>query len=62
MTCSTPLSCEEKENDTFLCKGKVESVWVRIWESDQWQYIIDNCGKKFHEKYQDVMYIILFNM
>ena len=49
------MTCTKKEGNTFSCKGKIESVWVRIWESKQWQYIIDNCGTKFNEKYQDVM-------
>lgn len=58
--CSTPLTCTKKEGNTFSCNGRIESVWVRIWNVQQWQYIIDNCGMKFAEKYQDVMYAIMY--
>ncbi|KAK8832007.1 hypothetical protein WA577_005106, partial [Blastocystis sp. JDR] len=50
----TPLNCTSLEDGKFDCVGNVESVWVRIWEAEQWQTIITHCGAKFGEKYQDV--------
>ena len=56
LTNSTPLNCTSLEDGKFDCVGNVESVWVRIWEAEQWQTIITHCGAKFGEKYQDVTY------
>ncbi|KAM7459190.1 hypothetical protein BLSTO_00094 [Blastocystis sp. subtype 1] len=49
------LSCETSDKKTFNCNSTTESAWVRVWDTSFYRDIIENCGMKWHEQYQDVM-------
>ncbi|KAK8824633.1 hypothetical protein WA577_007029, partial [Blastocystis sp. JDR] len=49
------LSCETSDKKTFNCNSTTESAWVRVWDTSFYRDIIEHCGMKWHEQYQDVM-------
>ena len=49
------MECERIDKNKFNCTSTVESAWVRIWDTSYYKEIIENCGMKWHEQYQDVM-------
>ena len=55
LKCSCRLSCETSDKKTFNCNSTIESAWVRIWDTSYYKNVIENCGMKWHEQYQDVM-------
>ena len=57
-TRSKRLSCETSDKKVYNCNSTVESAWVRIWDTTFYKTVIDNCGMKWHEQYQDVMYMM----
>ena len=53
---SKKMECERMEGNKFNCTSTVISAWVRIWDTTYYKSIIEHCGMKWHEQYQDVMY------
>lgn len=58
LTPSQRLTCETEDRVTFNCNSTTESAWVRVWDTSFYRDIIEHCGMKWHEQYQDVMYVI----
>ena len=54
-TNSLPLACKQLGKRSFDCTGTVESVWIRIWNPEEYRAVIENCGSQFTEKDQDIM-------
>ena len=55
LTSCKKMECERIDKNKFNCTSTVESAWVRIWDTSYYKEIIENCGMKWHEQYQDVM-------
>ena len=55
LTISKELECERIDKDKFNCTSTVISTWAQIWDTSYYKEIIENCGMKWHEQYQDVM-------
>lgn len=52
---SKKLECERIDKNKFNCTSTVVSAWVRVWDTSFYKSIIEHCGMKWHEQYQDVM-------
>lgn len=54
------LTCEKSSENEFSCNSVCDSVWYKYVDEADNIKIKEQCGKKFHNKYRNVMYLFMF--
>ena len=54
------LTCEKSSENEFSCNSVCDSVWYKYVDEADNIKIKEQCGKKFHNKYRNVVYLFMF--
>ena len=54
------LTCEKSSENEYSCNSVCDSVWYKYVDEADNTKIKEQCGKKFHNKYRNVMYLFMF--
>ena len=55
---SYQLTCEKSAENEFSCDSICDSVWYKYVDEAENIKIKEQCGKKFHNKYRNIVYIL----
>ena len=58
MKSSYLLTCEKASENEFSCDSVCDSVWYKYVDEADNLRIKEQCGKKFHNKYRNVVYAL----
>ena len=55
---SYQLTCVKSSENEYSCDSNCTSVWYKYVDEASNMRIKEQCGKKFHNKYRNVMYVL----
>ena len=55
---SDQLNCVKSSENEYSCDSNCTSVWYKYVDEEYNIKIKEQCGKKFHNKYRNVVYIL----
>ena len=57
---SYQLTCVKSSENEYSCDSNCTSVWYKYVDEASNIKIKEQCGKKFHNKYRNVVYLFMF--